>query len=62
MIDKVTLRELRLMRERTQQEIADFLGVDRSTYASWEKTNTFDFSIVVRLCEYYKVDIQLIKE
>lgn len=61
MIDKITLRELRLMKEKTQQEIADFLGVERTTYAAWERANTFEFSIVIKLCDYYDVSIQTIK-
>lgn len=32
------LRKIRLQKTKlSQQEIADFLGVDRNTYANWEK-------------------------
>lgn len=61
MISKITLRELRLMKEKSQQEVADYLGVERTTYSNWEKTGKYEFSIVLKLCEFYNVDISMIQ-
>ena len=52
---------LRIVREKvniSQQEVADFLGVERKTYMSWE-TGTADIksSYLPKLAEFLKVEI-----
>lgn len=34
------LKELRISMKKTQKEVADFLGVDRTTYVKYENGNT----------------------
>ena len=58
------LRVLRSKQNISQQEIADFLGVDRKTYLSWE-TGTADIksSYIPKLAEFLQVEINdLFKE
>ena len=52
------LRTIRGKMSVTQQEIADFLGVERKTYMSWE-TGTADIksSYIPKLAEFLKVEI-----
>lgn len=52
---------LRIIRNRkniSQQEIADFLGVDRKTYVSWEAGATdIKSSYIPKLAEFLQVEI-----
>lgn len=41
MPNKLTIREWRLMREISQEAIAEKIGVHRGTYVKWEKHNEF---------------------
>ena len=50
------IRELRKERHLTQKELADFLGIDRSTYAYYESGRSkLNLGIVVKLAHFYKV-------
>ena len=52
------LRIIRNKKNISQQEVADFLGVDRKTYVSWE-TGTSDIksSYIPQLAEFLHVEI-----
>jgi transcriptional regulator with XRE-family HTH domain len=58
------LRILRNKQNISQQEIADFLGVDRKTYVSWEAgTADIKSSYIPKLAEFLQVEINdLFKE
>ena len=50
------IRELRKERGLTQQQVADHLNVDRSTYAYYESGRTrLNINIVVSLAHFFKV-------
>jgi len=53
-----SLRKLRISRNKSQQEIADFVNIDRKTYANWE-TNQADVkgSYIPKLAEAFGVEI-----
>ena len=53
-----TLRKLRATRNKSQQEIADFVCIDRKTYANWE-SNQADVkgSYIPKLAEAFEVEI-----
>jgi transcriptional regulator with XRE-family HTH domain len=52
------LRILRNKKNISQQEIADFLGIDRKTYVSWESGETdIKSSHIPKLAEYLQVEI-----
>ncbi len=58
----VTLRNLRVQRNLSQQQLADMMYVDRSTIASWETGRRVpDVSLILRLSEYLRADfVQLL--
>jgi len=58
------LRVLRTKQNISQQEIADFLGVDRKTYVSWESGESdIKSSYIPKLAEFLQVEINdLFKE
>ena len=50
------MRELREDNDRTQQEIADYLGTSQTMYARYERgANELPIRHLIRLCEYYHV-------
>lgn len=50
------IRELREDNDKTQQEIADYLGTSQTMYARYERgANELPIRHLIRLCEYYKV-------
>ena len=52
------LRIIRNKNNISQQDIADFLGVDRKTYVSWEAgTADIKSSYIPKLAEFLKVEI-----
>ena len=52
------LRRLRNKNNVSQQEVADFLGVERKTYVSWESDMAdVKSSHIPKLAEFLKVDI-----
>lgn len=51
-----TIRELRKERGLTQQQVADYLNLDRSTYAYYESGRSkVSIAIVVKLAHFYHV-------
>ena len=50
------LRDLREDHDRTQQEIADYLGTSQTMYARYERgANELPIRHLVALCKYYNV-------
>ena len=51
-----TIRRLRKERNLTQQQLADYLGVDRSTYAYYESGRSkLNIDLMVKLAHFYQV-------
>jgi transcriptional regulator with XRE-family HTH domain len=49
------LRELRKDNERTQQNMADYLGISQTMYARYERLDTeLPMRHFIKLCEYFK--------
>ena len=50
------MRELREDNDRTQQEIADYLGTSQTMYARYERgANELPIQHLIKLCKYYNV-------
>lgn len=50
------LRVLRKAKRKSQQDVADAIGIKRSSYSGYENgTSEPDLSTLLRLCHYYKV-------
>ena len=50
------IRNLRKENNLTQQQVADYLGIDRSTYAYYESgCSRLNIGIVVKLAHFYQV-------
>ena len=55
------LKQLRLSRKMTQQDVALFLGVDRSTYVKYERgTSDPPTATLVRLADYFNVSVDFL--
>ena len=52
------LRIIRKKKNVSQQEIADFLGIDRKTYVSWESGSVdIKSSFIPKLAEFLNIEI-----
>jgi len=50
------IRALRKERGLTQQQLADHLGIERSTYAYYESGRTkLNIDVVVKLAQFYQI-------
>lgn len=55
--EKITVKQLRLMRELTQQDLAEMLGITVQAYANKEAGKSrFYFDEVVMICEKLHFD------
>lgn len=55
------LKQLRQSRKMTQQDVAQFLGVDRSTYVKYERgTSDPPTATLVRLADYFNVSVDFL--
>lgn len=55
------LEELRDIHNLTQVEIANILGVARTTYAGYESgTREMDYKTLIKLADFYKVSLDYI--
>ena len=55
------IKDLRTDKEKTQQEVADYLNIERKTYLRYEKgEHEIRINIIVKLAEYYNVSIDYI--
>jgi transcriptional regulator with XRE-family HTH domain len=51
-----TLKELRLKKNKTQQDVANYLGITRAAYSHFENSrNEPDISTLKKLAEYFEV-------
>ncbi len=52
------IEDLRIDNDKTQQEIADYLGCQREVYRRYEKgTRTMPIDFLIKLSKYYSVSI-----
>jgi len=58
---QIRIRELRQDSDKTQQEVADYLGINQTVYARYENAKA-DMKIfnLVKLCQYYGVSADYI--
>lgn len=57
-MEKHNLKVLRTMKDLTQEEVANSIGVHRMTYASWEKYETFpDVLQLIKLSEVFECSL-----
>jgi transcriptional regulator with XRE-family HTH domain len=55
---RLRVRNLRLENNKTQKGIADYLGIDLSTYNKYEKGNRkLNNEIVKKIAEYYNINV-----
>ena len=55
---KIRIRNLREDSDKTQQEIADYLGTSQTMYARYERgANEMPLRHLIRLAQYYNVDM-----
>lgn len=55
------IEDLRIDHDKTQQEIADYLGCQREVYRRYEKgTRTIPVDFLIMLSKYYSVSIDYI--
>ena len=61
-VRQYSLRELRARKKKTQQQVAEDLGITVQTYNAWEKDiSNVAISKVVAMAEYFGVGIDEIK-
>lgn len=54
-----TIRKLRTRQNKSQQEIADLLNIDRKTYVNWENDqNDIKSECIPKLASVFKVEIK----
>lgn len=57
------MSELRKRKDLTQDELADILGVARTTYAMYEQGNReMDYELLIKLADYYKISLDYLFE
>lgn len=55
------IRDLREDNDKTQQEIAEFLGTSQTMYARYERgANELPIHHLIKLCDYYNVSADYI--
>ena len=50
------LKQLRNQKGVSQKVVADYLGVDRSTYTNYEMATTMTYVTILMLARYFSVD------
>lgn len=54
------MRGLREDNDKTQQDIADFLGISQTMYARYERgANELPIRHLIKLCQYYHVSADI---
>ena len=57
-MDKLPFKAHRAIQDMTQEQVAKSVGVNRMTYASWEKYETFPDALqLVKLSETFKCSL-----
>ena len=60
-MEKLTIRQVRLMNEVTQEEFAELLGISSTAYINKELgKQRFYFDEVMKICQAYNIDINRI--
>ena len=55
---RTRIKDLREDNDKTQQQIADYLGTSQTMYARYERgANEMPLRHLIRLAEYYNVDM-----
>ena len=55
------IRDLREDNDKTQQQVADFLGTSQTMYARYERgANELPIHHLIKLCKYYRVSADYI--
>ena len=55
---RTRIKDLREYNDKTQQQIADYLGTSQTMYARYERgANEMPLRHLIRLAEYYNVDM-----
>lgn len=55
---RIRIKNLREDHDKTQQEIADYLGTSQTMYARYERgANEMPLRHLIRLAQYYNVDM-----
>ncbi len=58
---RIRIRNLREDHDKTQQEIAEYLGTSQTMYARYERgANEMPIRHLIRLAQYYNVDMNYI--
>lgn len=58
---RTKLSELRQNKNLTQEDIAEILGISRSTYAGYEQgVREMDYELLIKLADFYKVSLDYI--
>lgn len=56
-MEQLTLRQIRLMREKSKKDVADMLGIHENTYARWEETpSQIAIEVCYKICDFFKVE------
>lgn len=57
----IRVKELRIKNNKTQKELATFLGTSQQAYMKYEKgVNEMPVKRIIQLCEYYNVSADYI--
>ena len=57
-MNKLPMKALRAAKNMTQRDVANKLGVDRMTYASWEKYETYPNAMqLIKLSEIFECSL-----
>lgn len=57
------IRNIREDSDKTQQEIADYLGMSQTVYSRYERgIRTFPIEFIIKLADYYGVSIDFLLE
>lgn len=60
-VPKFTLKALRVNKKKTQQEIADYLGITLRTYQKYEKdSDIMSCGNAKKLAKYYGISLDLL--
>lgn len=54
---KILFRLRGFLKVRTDSELSKILGVQPSTISTWKKRNSLDYSLLLEICELYKIDL-----
>lgn len=57
-MEKLPLKAHRVLNDMSQQDVAEKVGVNRMTYANWEKYETFPDAVqLIKLAQIFKCSL-----